>query len=90
MPFYSYPQPIRVDEVHDKRVKHHRNNINRAVYTAMFVSLLVYGILSMTEVFMGDASCDRQYEKAQQNVDYKLTPCHFDRQLWCANHYCNA
>jgi hypothetical protein len=69
----------------EKNSKNHRKNINKAAYTAMFVSLLVYGMLSMTELFMGE-ECDREYTKAQENVDYALTPCHFDRQLWCVKY----
>ena len=87
MPFYSYPNPINpVDVFHEKHTQHHRKNLNRTMYTAMFVSLLVYGILALTEVFMEDASCDRQYARAQQNVDYQLTPCDFDRQIWLVLH----
>jgi hypothetical protein len=110
MPFYSYPQPIRADDVLEKHVKHQRKHLHRAAYTAMVVSLLVYAVLAVTEVFMqwgqvsewgsgggvpvegsggGGASegvkewgCDRVFERKQQNVDYALTPCHFDSQLW--------
>jgi hypothetical protein len=83
MPFYSAPQPIRPDDLHDKHHKHHRKNLNKALYTAMYVSLLVYGVLSMMEVFMeNEEICEREYAKPQQNVDYWLTPCHFDRQIW--------
>lgn len=81
MPFYSYPNPIKPFE-HEQHKKHHRKKLNRAVYTAMFVSLLVYGVLAITEVFMTDNSCDREYAHPQQNVDYQLTPCDFDRQIW--------
>ena len=88
MPFYSYPNPIRPADVkHEKHARHHRKNLNRTMYTAMYVSLLVYGILAITEYFMDDDVCDREYAKAQQNVDYQLTPCHFDRQIWYVHMY---
>ena len=82
MPFYSYPHPMNADDILDKHVKKHRKNLNNAIYTAMIVSLLIYGMLAFVELFMEDEVCERKYARPQQNVDYQLTPCHFDRQMW--------
>lgn len=82
MPFYAYPRPIQADDLLDQQ-KHQRKSLNKALYVAMYISLIIYGVLSLLEPFlMTYSDCERVYPKAQQNVDYPLTPCHYDSHLW--------